>query len=83
MCYGVSVFSLLDVNYKKDLIYQALQGIIYLERLSEANSDCPQLFLISYKELAFTLAEDASSFCYDYLCKIEPQRLLVEVLVLQ
>lgn len=33
-------------TYRKDLIYQVLQGIIYLERLSEASSDCPQLNVI-------------------------------------
>ena len=58
---------------KGHLIFQAPSCIIYLERLSDVLSDCPQFKLV---EIAFTLGVwDAISFCcYGYLCKIEPQK---------
>ncbi len=60
---------------KRDLKNQVSFCIIYLERLSDVLSDCPQL------ETNFEIASDfpgrdAISFYYDYLCKTEPQKLL-------
>ena len=63
------------VQKKRDLKNQVSFCIIYLERLSDVLSDCPQL------ETNFEIASDfpgrdAISFYYDYLCKIVPQKLL-------
>ena len=62
---------------KGHLISQVPECIIYLESESDVMPICPQLRKTNKTSiLNFARVGDAISFCYyDYLCKIEPQKL--------
>ena len=67
------------IRYNKGyLISQAPSCIIYLESESDMTPIYPQLRKTNKNSiLNFARVGDAISFCYyDYLCKIEPRKLL-------
>jgi hypothetical protein len=57
---------------------QAPYSIIYSESESDTSSDLPSVKNVKKDSILLSQGRDAISFCYDCLCKTEPQKLLTK-----